>query len=317
MNYRKIALPAVLAAVLLAAPAASAAAAPMTSGHQRMTSARSSAGAPRIYNNLGYRLQIPAECDHLLLTTVCPLNSAGKLFTVSEKASMAASGTDREKEGMGWLFSIARISEAKMHNLVCMDMSGAELFARDDKGNYFIYYHPTDVRFHRKTPELMKQDASIWSRLTQWADVSVRKTFLKTNPGLTPMHVANDEIGLYMARITYNPASIRYRISTTEYGPMEDILFDPDPYAEKLLYDVTYETVPNTEAPDGEYVVLDLPDEKIRLDFFLMDGAENIIRKTDLDGNVTLYRAIFRDNMTLAGTVMHQWYEAMVHAAGK
>ena len=64
-------------------------------------------------------------------------------------------------------------------------------------------------------------------------------------------------------------------------------------------------------ATDGEYVVLSLPDEDLRFDFFLSEGKENLIREVHGDEEIALYQASFADD-TRAAAVMRDWYDALV-----
>ena len=58
------------------------------------------------------------------------------LFSVYEKASVeAAARMGAENTGEGWLFGIARVSERRLHELLCGDMSGVEVFAREGDGS--------------------------------------------------------------------------------------------------------------------------------------------------------------------------------------
>ena len=111
-----------------------------------------------------------------------------------------------------------------------------------------------------------------------------------------------------------------YTISTTEFGPKEPGSVDKTPFVTKLLDGVVFEYA-DTEAPDGEYVVLAFKDGDmdVRIDFFSADG--NLIRVTRsfTDGaetieNETFYTAHYADGTTVAGDVMQSWYDALVAA---
>ena len=112
------------------------------------TPLRADQDAVKIYENAGYKLSVPAEIDELLIVEM-PQND-GILFTVSEKLSVE---TDKAQggsgDGAGRLFSIGALSEIQLYDMLCSDMSGIEIFARDDAGIYYAYYHPTDVRVVR------------------------------------------------------------------------------------------------------------------------------------------------------------------------
>ena len=127
--------------------------------------------AGHLYENDGLKLMIPLEYDELLITETPQDDRGARLFSVSEKASVeAAKATGMDYEGAGWLFSIERIDEATLRDLLCnTDLSGTEVFARDDLGRYYLYRHPTDVRYVRGNNDAMAADQGTWNALNEWA----------------------------------------------------------------------------------------------------------------------------------------------------
>ena len=269
--------------------------------------------AGRLYENDGLKLLIPLEYEEQLLVETPQAEGEGKLFSVSEKASVdAARAAGMEFDGAGWLFGIERIDEAALQDLLCYtDLSGTEVFAKDGQGRYYLYCHPTDVRYVRENNEAMAADQEIWSALNEWAWTTVRETFLRENPELSAETRGSTALDLSLARIAYMPG-MRYSLSTTEFGPLEPTagVFDAAPYLEKLMTNVRYELSDLAEAPDGEYVVLSLPDEDTSFDFFLAEGKENLIREVRGDQEIALYRAVF-DGDTRASAVLQAWYDAL------
>ncbi len=261
-----------------------------------------------VYENEGMKLLIPLEYDELLVTEVPENSPDGTLFTVSEKASVEAAGGE---DGAGRLFSIVRISKEKMQEMRCDDMSGNEIFARDADENYYVYRHPTDVRFFRESYENVETDMQIWSELNEWAWGTVRDSFVKENGSLTAERYGNSELEICLARICFADET-GYTISTTEFGPKEPGLVDPVPFAGRLMNGVSYELVDGEEAPDGEYVVLNFPEIGCRFDFFRMEGKENYIRWVWGEDYELLYRAVFDDEAVKASEVMSEWYDALV-----
>ena len=77
------------------------------------------------------------------------------------------------------------------------------------------------------------------------------------------------------------------------------------------MTNVHYELIDLSQAPDGEYVVLSLPDEELRFDFFLAEGKENLIREVHGEEEIALYQASFADD-SRASAVMLDWYDALV-----
>ena len=227
------------------------------------------------------------------------------------RAAAAAAGA--ESEGAGWLFAIERIDEGKRQDLLCYtDLSGAEIFAKDADGMYYVYCHPTDVRFMRESREAMESDQALWSAFNDWAWSKVRESFLAENPGLTAVKQGSTELDLYLARLAYMPG-VNYTVSTTQYGPLAPSDgFDAAPYLEKLMTGASYALV-DGEAPDGEYVVLTLPDDGVRFDFFRAD--KNCIRMVRNDWE-QFYRAAFEDAGVTATEVMQAWYDKLAEDNG-
>lgn len=266
------------------------------------------------YENGGFRLLIPKAYDDLLVTEIVKDRKDGVLYRVSEKASIdAAKHLSYGTRGAGWIFSIGRVDEGRRRELLCGDMSGAELFARDANGQCYVYYHPTDVRYMRENNEAMKRDQAQWTMLNEWAWSSVRTDFIRDN-SLETAAYDNSEVSIAIARAAYKPG-VRYTVSTTEHGPIELENFDAAPYAELLLQNAVYERT-DAEVPDGEYVVLAFPDEGLRYDFFKLKDHENYVREVRPDGTETLYKAIFFYGSARASNVMQDWYDAMMAPKG-
>ena len=169
-----------------------------------------------IYENEGLRLMIPLEYDQFLLTETPEKDAEGVLFSVSEKESLAAANNE---PGAGWIFGICRIDEAAMREMICYDMSGRELFAKDAEGNYYIYSHPTDVRLYRENNEAMTRDMELWAQYNEWAWNDVRSSFLAENTGLTAVTYGNSALEMCLARMAYK-GDVEYTVSTTQYGPL-------------------------------------------------------------------------------------------------
>lgn len=265
------------------------------------------------YQNSGMRLLVPEQYDSLVLTTTPRKTGDGVLFSVYEKASVeAAEALGFSSDGPGWLFAIGWVDEAGFHDLLCKDMSGMEIFAKDNLGNRYIFYHPTDVRYMRKDAAAMKKDEKQWTLLNQWAWGNVRYDFIQDNLqlGLTAETFDNSMVGIYLARAAYQP-NVKYTVSTTKYGPLSSREVKAVPYVERLIRGARYQMVDISATPDGEYVVLSFPEENIRFDFFKLRGSENYVREVHGDGTEILYRATFDDGETKASAVMQAWYEAL------
>ncbi len=275
------------------------------------TALRPDGEAGQLYENDGLKLLIPMEFNELVLTETPEKAEDGMLFSVSEKASLEAAGNE---EGAGWLFGISRIDESAMHAMLCGDMSGREPFALDGEGNYYVFCHPTDVRYVREDNDAMARDQEQWNKLTAWAWESVRADFLAENPQLSPASFGNSELEICLARIAYQP-DVNYSVSTTQYGPLspESGSFDALPYVERLSSGLILDRY-DGEAPDGEYVVLAFPDEETRFDFFKAEGSENLVRMVWNGDNEALFQLSYTDLDVKATGIMQEWYDALAEA---
>ena len=131
------------------------------------TPMRADQEAVKMYENAGYKLSVPAEVDELLIVEM-PQND-GILFTVSERLSVETDiAQGGSGDGAGRLFSIGALSEIQLYDMLCSDMSGIEIFARDNTGIYYAYYHPTDVRVVRENYE-DRESLAQWSMLNEWS----------------------------------------------------------------------------------------------------------------------------------------------------
>lgn len=263
--------------------------------------------------NSGMTLTIPAKTADLVLVDTPQNDPNGVLFSVSEKASVNAAIADGHDAttGEGWLFGIRRVNETTLHEMLCYDMSGEEVFAKDADGYYYLYTHPTDVRLYRQNnayDEAMEQ----WSKLNEWAWNDVRCDFLMNNPSLSAFTRGNSMLDMYLARVAYQK-NANFTVSTTEHGSLSPNGVDAVPYVESLMDCASSEDVDISETPDGEYVVLSFPEDDVCFDFFRMEGKENYVRIVWSGGNEQLIRLSFSDD-TKASTVMQEWYDALSSA---
>ncbi len=266
------------------------------------------------YENEGYVLRVPGAYDDVLYTKVFQEDEEGRLFSVTEAKSVAEAWRQNQREaGPGWLFTIGRVSESRLHQMLCGDMSGVEVFAKDAKGNHFIFCHPTDFRMVRRDNEAMARDQKLWSEMNDWANSDVKHDFIADNAGLTKESYDNSNVAMHLAQAAYGN-DVEYTISTTQYGPLSPGEVEAAPYVERLICGASYEMTDKNQVPDGEYIVLNFPGENIRFDFFKMGGKENYVREVHEDGYEILYKATFANGTTKAGSVMQQWYNELAAA---
>ena len=264
----------------------------------------------RIYEPLGWRVSVPYGFDNRLVTEM-PMGADGTFFVVSEKASIeAARKKGHDIEGVGWIFSLGMVSEARLHEILCGDMSGAELFAKDNSGNYFIYYHPTDVRYVRSDAWRMEKDQEKWSELNAWAWTDVRESFVGLNSGITKLTADNSDVGICIAKTMYESGT-EYTISQNGKKTAPAKSFSAVPYGEKLLYGVSYEMLRKKTFPNDGYVSLDLPKEGIRLDFYTDGSGRTFVREVRQGSKDLVYEAVFEDESIRPMAVLSSWQGAM------
>ena len=297
-------LAAMLMAAALAAPGnfalAEEAAAPAVA-------AETEAGQGRLYESQGLKLRIPEAYAELLVVENIP-GQEGRLFAVSEKASMEADqkagGTG---SGAGWIFSVHRVTEEKLHEILCGNMFGDSLIAKDAEGGYYIYSHPTDVRYVRESNEEMVRDQAQWTKLNAWSWDYVHGGFIQDND-LTPVTADNSNIGIYLANFIYGPTEA-YTLSKNGEAPVMADGFSPLPYVEKLLYGASYRSARDTPMRKFKYFSLVLPRETVRLDFFTGKDGENYVQEVHEGWTNYLYHASYQDKDLKAYNVMAKWLE--------
>ena len=269
------------------------------------------------YTNKEYVLSVPTAYNDLLNVKAAEDNEDGILFEVYEQASLdAAKAQGEEENGLGWLFSIGTTNEETLHEKQCDDMSGEDVIARNEDGTYFIQYHPTDVRIARES-DITDEDMEVWGKLNEWAN-TIPETFVNDN-GLILDKLSNTDLDMYLARIAYQGFT-DYTLSSLEHGVWGPAAVDPAPHLEKLK-DVSFENAGDIEAPDGEYVVFTVPDEKVRYDFFFDPDGQNLVREVhefeDGDSYEVLFKANVPEGSPTINEIMNEWYLDVVNNGGE
>jgi hypothetical protein len=157
----------------------------------------------------------------------------------------------------------------------------------------------------------MRRDQAQGTRLCEWAaDMPDRIAELN---GLERVSYGNSEVDISLARAAWMKGE-KHTLSTTQFGPVDIKDVDGAPYAEKLMQ-CRYDTLPDTEAPDGEYVVLAFPEEKenTRVDFFFAPG--NFVRVVRGDWSMLYQATVIEEGSSVADT-MQSWYYAAAEKAG-
>lgn len=153
------------------------------------------ANAPELIEVGGITVAIPQEYADLVYRTINAVSDGeeGTLITISEIASRDAAealGEDPDEVGAGELFSIDRVSEAEAKQIAEQDVGFGEVFAKDADGLYYVFCHPTDVRYMRETTEQMTADQDQWVALNEWARSEAVNDILKYSEGLTPVDLS-------------------------------------------------------------------------------------------------------------------------------
>lgn len=259
------------------------------------------------YENGGLRLEIQPRYNNLLTVETPENDPDGVLFSISETASREAAGG---YDGAGALVDIRKVSGDTLHELLCEDMSGVSVFAKDADGNACLACYPTDVRYERSTVEEMAADAEQWTMLTEWAG-NVPEQLRDQNEGLEIFYRGNTALDMYLARALWQDGTA-YSISGTEYGVLTPDGVDGTPYGEYLLDGGFFETE-RDEAPDGESIVLLFPEDDVRFEFFLSEGS--LVRETSGE-DVTYFETFLYDENVSFANVMRGWYYALAERAG-
>ena len=262
----------------------------------------------------GLIVEIPAEYKDLVTVKTEDLDE-DTLISVSETASIEAAEKSGEKhEGAGWLFDIVRMPEEKLEQLRCGGMDGMEVFA-EDEDVFYLFCHPTDVRFVREQYEDIEEDMAQWGKLNEWASGEVRSAILQDNPQLEAKQFTNTSLDMHLAQAAFGK-DVHYEIRFLGYDPMDPSALGEDDHIEDLTDDVTYEELFDQEAPDGEYIVMYFNDDDVRYDFFLAKDYDNYIREVRKIGDgeeySTLYKATFEDNDKTSTGIMRAWLEELV-----
>lgn len=265
------------------------------------------------FTSEGFTLSVPNEyVDLLMVDTTVTEGPRSTFFSVREKASVEAAKIlwpDDETMGGGFLFAIGRVSEDEFHEMMMWGMTGADVFARDDEGNYYIYYHPTDVQLIRV--EYTEADWELWTDLCEWANI--KPTFMEENPSLIPYERTYSDVDCFLHYIAYGDG---FALLTDKYG---DEIYAPElsdsmPYLEQLLDDVIFYPLQNSVdfALEGDYITLDVPEmyRHASFDFFVDEGQQQYIRM--YMGLKPCYFVASRDGEEFpAGQVVSDWLSSL------
>ncbi len=237
------------------------------------------------WENGGVKLTIPAEYADLVIVETP--SDGERLFSVTEKASLEAAQKTRpdNTDGAGWLFGISRVSEEPLCGMLCYDMIGQQVFARDGE-EYYLLDTPTDVRIEREG-EITQSDMEQWGALYEWIMDPMTAGFIEDN-GLTACRYSNTGLDMLLARIAWG-GKTDYSLASLDYGELFPQGAESAAYAEELLNAGAFVFADGEEAPDGEYFVLNDKSDGTRYDIF-KGGEGRYVREVHEEYEI-LYRS--------------------------
>ena len=100
-----------------------------------------------------------------------------------------------------------------------------------------------------------------------------------------------------------------YNITSLEFGTVRPYKgFDPQPYIKDLMDGGYFEEVKKWDAPDGQYVVLEFPNQGARFEFFF--GKDGNYVRQNLDGDQSVFHFV---GNAKAVDVINAWGKDMKH----
>lgn len=264
--------------------------------------------APQVWGNYevdGVKFDIKPKVNSLVTVELAEENENGLLFTVYETASKEATGL----AGAGELFGIGKVPEDRLHAMLCGDMSGADVFAKDEDDNYYIFYHPTDVRFDRANDSEWEAGWAQWTMLQEWTDTVTDS--IESKNSLEHISFSNTPVDILLARAAWD-GETSYTITGSEYGTVETKDFDAAPYVDFLLRHMFYMTE-DEEMPDADYISITFSNDDMRLDFY--ENLGGYVRCVSGDYEI-LYEAAWEDEELNTISVIEAMYHAACEKAG-
>ena len=265
--------------------------------------------------NGGLKLSVPSKYSSLVQVGMgSPLFGKDNLFSVREIASMEAGEKTHPGEdwGEGALFGIGRLTEDEVHEMMCGYFNNERIFARDADRNYYVIFQPSDVRFYRENMENIADspDMELWSEMNDWAR-EVPEKFIELN-GLEAWSFGGSTTETMLSRVAYRTDTL-FVLNSLDYGELYPAAPEPSAsFAAQLLENVDFEYCDDSvEAPDGEYYVIDFPNDMMSVHVF--KGGDYI--REDYDGFEMLLKVTGPKEGYFAD-VMEQWNQALAQAGG-
>ncbi len=268
------------------------------------------------FTSEGFTLSVPNEYVDLLLidATVSDAGNRSTFFSVREKASVDAAKEmwpDDPTVGGGFLFGIGRANEAQFREMMMYGMTGADVIARDKAGNYYIYYHPTDVQLLR-VGDTTDADWEQYTRMCEWSE-QMKHTFVDDNPGLTAYTRTCTDIDCVLHQIAYGDGQPQL------IAKDGDVVYTPErsqslPYLEQLLDDVLFYALQDEGfEPEGSYINLRTPNTMPfnSFDFFTDEGQQQFVRLNMNDVGPFCFVATKEGEEVPVGKIVAEWLDAL------
>ncbi|MBQ7523596.1 MAG: hypothetical protein IJT07_03665 [Oscillospiraceae bacterium] len=271
-----------------------------------------SAPTDTVYENGGLKLTVPAEYKDLVVVTMPTEGS--ELFSVAEKASVEAGQKQHPGEdwGDGWLFSISRLDSSAARQALSGELNTSRIFAKDAEDGYFLLGRPSDVRFVREDySNIPEEDLAQWGTLNEWAE-TVPASFVNANESVSLYERTNTTLDQFLNRIAFEDMLV-YTLSSTEFGPLEPIGDAGRAQLELLLNEATFTAVDTCEIPDGEYYVLNFPEDGIQ--FRIYNTANNTVSYITGENAPFCLQGSLPEGETLHD-IFGAWYDALAVAHG-
>jgi beta-lactamase regulating signal transducer with metallopeptidase domain len=143
-------------------------------------------GNVTLYEEYGLTVAIRNDIIDQLVITEPNSPDESRLISVYEKRSLEDARTDfGDDAGMGFIFSLARYTQAQYEQFLASDGSGQSFFAKDDT-YYYGWFTATDVQFYRSDNDidLESDDWKAWEALCDKC-ADIKTDFIARNH-LTP-----------------------------------------------------------------------------------------------------------------------------------
>ena len=265
---------------------------------------------PVSFTSQGTTLVVPAMYADLMTVNTTPTpGERSTFFSVYETASLeAAKEMDPNSVGGGFLFGIGTIDYDTFMEMMCEPVTGAEVFARDDAGNYYMYYYPTDAQMIRNG-EYTNVDWDQWYSLYDWG-LTVPESFLADNPHLTPYSRSYTDLDLVLCRVLRQQLEIAlcpyegdYMYASTDEQAA--------PFLAQFLDEVEFIPPEGEVFPSGEYIKLFIPSLVWTFDFFTEEGNTHYIRQTFGDAGDVLWVATRNGEPFPIADIIAQWTDSV------